>query len=146
MTRLQFVETLYKAAGSPDVKENSIVFTDLLLPNPAALWAVENGIVMGNGSGQFLPNTPVSREQALVMLLRYDISRGAGPQGAWMVGLPYTDAAKSSGWAAEALMWNVIQGYLSPDDGGNLNPQDSLTAIQLADALERLGAEKEDLL
>ena len=40
-------------------------------------------------------------------------------------------------------MWNVIQGYLSPDDGGNLNPQDSLTAIQLADALELLSAEKD---
>ena len=111
----------------------------LLLKNPAAAWATQAGIVLGNGSGQFLPDTPVTREQALIMLLRYDIARGAGPVGAWAVGIPYTDAAKGSAWASEALMWNVIRGYLPPDDAGRLNPQSILTREQLEYAISQLG-------
>ncbi len=73
------------------------------------------------------------------MLLRYDIARGAGPVGAWAVGIPYTDAAKGSAWASEALMWNVIRGYLPPDDAGRLNPQSILTREQLEYAISQLG-------
>ena len=135
VTRLQFVEALYEAVGAPAVEGDASAFTDLPEPSPAALWAAETGLVVGNGAGQFLPESPVSREQALVMLLRYDISRDAGPQGAWAVALPYTDAVMGSPWAAEALMWNVVRGYLLPDDGGNLSPQANLTAVQLEDAI-----------
>ena len=79
----------------------------------------------------------VTREQAVVMLLRYDNARGAGPEGSWAVAVPYTDAANTSVWAAQALMWNAIRGYLPPDDGGNFDPQATLTAAEL-DAIYEL--------
>ena len=152
VTRLQFVEALYEAAGSPagtKMVRPSECFTDIpyepidsLRLSPLG-WAILEGIVQGNGSGKFSPDDPITREQALVMLLRYDMSRHAGPEGAWAVALPYTDAAAGSGWAAEALMWNVLKNYLPADDGGNLNPQSPLTATQLEEALSRL-AETED--
>ena len=140
VTRLAFVEALYEGAGRPTAYlDLEITFSDMDGKNPAAAWATQAGIVLGNGSGQFLPDTPVTREQALIMLLRYDIARGAGPVGAWAVGIPYTDAAKGSAWASEALMWNVIRGYLPPDDAGRLNPQSILTREQLEYAISQLG-------
>ena len=95
--------------------------------------------MVGNGSGQFLPATLVTREQAAVMLLRYDNARGAGPEGSWAVAVPYADAANTSVWAAQALMWNAIRGYLPPDDGGNFTPQATLTAAELEFAIAQLG-------
>ena len=59
----------------------------------------------------------------------------AGPVGAWAVRVPYADAANASTWAADALMWNVIRGYLSPDAAGNFAPQTPLTAAALARAM-----------
>lgn len=140
ITRLDFVHQLYEAAGRPsaylDLKQT---FSDLAGEDPAAAWAVQAGIVLGNGSGQFLPDTLVTREQAVVMLLRYDNARGAGPEGSWAVAVPYTDAANTSVWAAQALMWNAIRGYLPPDDGGNFDPQATLTAAELEFAIGQLG-------
>lgn len=142
VTRLAFVEALYEGAGRPTAYlDLEVTFSDLEGTNPAAAWATQAGIVLGNGLGQFLPDTPVTREQALIMLLRYDMARGAGPVGAWAVGIPYTDAVNGSAWASEALMWNVIREYLPPDDAGRLNPQALLTCEQLEYAIGQLGKE-----
>lgn len=53
--------------------------------------------------------------------------------------VPYADAANTSVWAAQALMWNAIRGYLPPDDGGNFTPQATLTAAELEFAIAQLG-------
>ncbi len=140
VTRLEFVETLYEGAGSPTAYlDLPQPFSDMEGANSAAAWAVHAGIVLGNGEGQFLPDTPVTREQALVMLLRYDTARNAGPSGAWAVAVPYTDAANASSWALEALMWNVIREYLVTDSMGNFNPQAILTAAELEHTISQLG-------
>ena len=49
------------------------------------------------------------------------------------VRVPYADAADSNSWAAEALMWNVIKGYLTPNAEGKLRPQDKLLLCELED-------------
>lgn len=144
VTRLAFVEALYARAGSPtDLGANtSGFFTDLDgADDPAVAWAVQNGIIYGNGAGQFLPDDPVTREQAAVMLLRADTAAKAGPAGAWAVRVPYADAANASTWAADALMWNVIRGYLSPDAAGNFAPQAPLTAAAMEAAMAVTAAE-----
>lgn len=140
VTRLEFVEKLYVAAGRPSAYlDLSQTFSDIDGENPAAAWAVQAGIVVGNGAGEFLPNLRLSREQAAVMLYRYDIARGAGPTGAWAVRVPYTDAVSVAVWASEAVMWNVIRGYFPADRAGNFGPQQALTAAELKDAIGALG-------
>ena len=140
VSRLDFVEMLYEAAGRPSAYlDLGQSFDDIPGKNSAAAWAVQAGIVIGNGSGQFLPDTLVTREQAAVMLLRYDNARGAGPAGSWGVRVPYTDAAVTASWASEALMWNVIREYLLTDGGGNFNPQKALTVADLQYAISQLG-------
>lgn len=140
ITRLEFVERLYEAAGKPTAYlDLTQTFSDMEGEDPAAAWAVQAGIVQGNGEGQFLPGVEVTREQAAVMLMRYDTARGAGPVGAWAVRVPYTDAANVSTWASEALMWNTIRDYLPADSGGNFRPQAVLTAGELTGAIQALG-------
>lgn len=144
VSRMEFVSALYRAAGSPPVKRLGGLFSDvprtgLELLVPTALdWAVETGVVQGNGGGLFLPDTPISREQASVMLLRFDVALGRGPAGSWATAVPYTDAANVAAWASEALMWNVLQEYLPPDDGGNFRPWAAVTAAELEALLEKL--------
>lgn len=144
VTRLAFVEALNIAAGSPKASALCGSFSDVSragpdLTAPSALdWAVETGVVQGNGNGQFFPDTPITREQAAIMLLRFDDSRGKGPKGAWATAVPYTDAASVVSWASEALMWNVLQNYLPPDDGGYFHPQAPVTVIELEQILEKL--------
>ena len=140
VTRLEFVERFYDAVGRPsaylDLKQT---FADIDGENPAAAWAVQSGIVQGNGSGQFNPDDPINREQAAIMLLRFDLARDMGPSGPWAVAVPYTDATEISAWASEAVMWNVIREYLPDDEAGNFHPQSPLTALELEGILERLG-------
>lgn len=144
VTRLEFVSALNRAAGSPVAKRREAYFRDVPQTYPALLtpsvldWAVEAGVVQGNGGGLFLPNEPISREQAAVMLLRFDIARGKGPEGSWATAVPYTDAANVASWASEALMWNVLRDYLSPDDGGYFHPWAAVTAAELEGLLEKL--------
>ena len=145
VTRLEFVEALNASLGSPKAKTRCAFFSDvrktsLDLIFPSVLdWAVEQGIVQGNGGGLFNPNAPISREQAAIMLLRFDLARNMGPSGSWAVGVPYTDATEISAWASEAIMWNVIRGYLSDDEQGYFRPQDPLTSMELDGILEKLG-------
>lgn len=140
VTRLEFVERLYDTVGRPsaylDLKRT---FADIGVENPAAAWATQAGIVQGNGSGLFNPDDPISREQAAAMLLRFDLARDRGPTGSWGVAVPYADATEISAWASEAVMWNVIRGYLLKDDGGNFRPQATLTALELDRILGNLG-------
>ena len=143
VTRLEFVEALYQAQNDGKPAEAAVAdFTDVSDHNVAVNWAYTQGIAAGNGEGQFLPDAPVTREQAVVMLLRYDVAREQGPSGAWATRVPYTDAANASAWASEAMMWNVLKGYLSADASGNFRPQGNLTAADLDAALAVLAAEQ----
>ncbi len=138
VSRSAFISTLYKTAGFPATPADPAVavFADYDGSVDGAMqWAVTQGIVLGNGAGDVMPDEPITREQALVMLLRYDQARKQGPVGAWAVGVPYTDAANTSTWAADALMWNVKQGYLAPDAAGNFAPQAPLTTAAMETAM-----------
>ena len=136
MTRLQFVEKLYEAAGSPAVEGPVPMFSDLT-GNTAANWAAISGIIDGNGKGAFLPGEPVTREQAAVMLLNYAKSVEKGPVGAWAVQLSYADAADIHGWAAEGAMWNLISKLIPVGEDNRFNPNGTLSS---ADAQAMLDA------
>ena len=144
VTRLELAEALYEEAGRPAVTAGGFTFSDMPQNSSAAVWAAQSGIILGSG-GLFQPDVPVTREQALLMFLRFDRYRGQGPSGDWAAALPYTDAADGSPWAAEALMWNVVRQYLLPDAAGNLRPQASLNAAEMNAALRiirKFGAEQ----
>ncbi len=89
MTRAMFATVLYRAAGSPAV-EGAARFRDVTAGSwcaDAVAWAAANGIVNGYGNGLFGPNDPVTHEQTVAILWRYDggdvlpLLQGSGRRG-----------------------------------------------------------------
>lgn len=137
VTRLDFVNALYTAAGTPEATTEA-AFSDVETATAALNWAAETGVVEGS-EGAFMPDAPVTREQAVTMLYRYDVASGKGPEGSWAVQIPYTDLAQISEWVGDAAMWNVIRDYISADENGAFAPKTALTYTDLAAVLAKLG-------
>lgn len=100
LTRLEFVEMLYNLAGRPQPGAN-VAFVDVERSN-AVIWAAETGVVSGDGRGNFLPLTVVTREQASVMMYNYARSLGVeAPQTSEVDEL--LDGPSISAWARPAV-------------------------------------------
>lgn len=74
VTRAQFVTFLYRAAGSPVVR-NSSKFTDVTNPDAyyynAIVWASENGVTSGVTAERFDPNGICTRAQVVTFIYRF---------------------------------------------------------------------------
>ena len=134
VTRQAFVEKLYTAiVGDASVEVSPAAFTDVA-DSVAVDWAADQGIVSGDGTGKFLPDQAITREQAAVMLMNAATALEKGPTGTWAVQIPYTDADTISDWAVDGAMWNVIAQYIAVGEDNLFNPQGTVTAAE-ADAM-----------
>ncbi len=108
VTRAQFVTMLYRAAGSPEVKNAELKFTDAAdiaeAYVTAVAWGVENGVVQGYGDDTFRPNQNISRAQMATFMYRYlkDVAeydfgdvKPCGFADADQVAAPYVDAVNA---------------------------------------------------
>ena len=97
----------------------------------AVNWAASKGIVKGYRATVFAPNDTVSREQLATILYRYaeykeyDVS-AKGDLTA------FTDGAKTSSWAAQAMEWAVGSKLLSGKGGSVLDPTGTATRAEVA--------------
>ncbi len=129
-TRAEFVYALWMSLGHPTSDATESAFLDVSQSNPyllAILWATENGITTGDGSGYFMPDWTVSREQAFTFLFRaiphapsFDYSSLHIDESAIAVFLDY---GQINAWALEpmAALYSVgiVTGnglYLYPGD------------------------------
>ena len=76
VTREQFVVMLWRYVGSPEANGHDLTaFTDADQINSyaqeALCWAVENGVLKGNGSGQLVPGGTATRAEAAQMLKNF---------------------------------------------------------------------------
>lgn len=75
-TRLEFVKMLYElhlALGGEENWQTSSSFTDIPAGSngfDAVMWAMDNGVTGGVGSGKFGPEAPVTREQCAEFVVR----------------------------------------------------------------------------
>ena len=102
-TRAQLATVLYRMAGSPAVtgKDSFTDTADDAWYAPAVLWAAQNKVVNGIGSGQFGPERATTQEQLVTMLYRD-------------AGEPESNAATdASNWAAKAVGWARNEGLVS---------------------------------
>lgn len=90
-------------------------------------WAVQNGISDGS---ELMTN--LTREQLAAMLYRY----AGSPAVSGTLG-GYTDAAKVSSYAQEAMVWAVQEGLLTGTTSTELAPQGQATRAQVAAILQR---------
>lgn len=83
MTRAMLATVLHRAAGNPAAGEAtpfSDVAPDTWYSDPVA-WAASNGIVGGYGDGTFGVDDPVTHEQTVTILWRYDDGKAADVEG-----------------------------------------------------------------
>ena len=75
VTREQFVVMLWRYMGSPEAADRDLAFRDTDQVSSYALealcWAVENGVLKGNGSGQLVPGGTATRAEAAQMLKNF---------------------------------------------------------------------------
>lgn len=76
VTREQFVVMLWRYLGSPEAKGSGLdAFTDADQINGYAVealcWAVENGVLNGNGNGKLVPGGTATRAEAAQMLKNF---------------------------------------------------------------------------
>lgn len=131
-TRGEAMTMLWRAAGSPESgMENP--FTDVPPSGPcydAARWACAAGITSGAGGGQFEPEGPVTRAQALLFLWR---AAGSPAQDGKV---SFADVEE---WASyrDAVEWAVASGIAGGTGPATFGPAELCTRGQLVTFLYR---------
>ena len=139
ITRSMIVTILYNLAGQPagsDSNAFSDVADDAWYAKSAA-WALANGIVEGYGDGSFGPNDSLPREQLAVILYRYTLLIDQGPQGAWLIQLPFSDGADISEWATEAVTYLYLNNITNGKPGNVFDPQSTASRAEAATMLHK---------
>ncbi|MCL6659679.1 S-layer homology domain-containing protein [Paenibacillus amylolyticus] len=109
MTRAMFVQVLANLENVNLSSYTSSRFSDVMdgqWYSAAAEWAAEKGIVNGTNADLFDPNSPMTREQMLVIL--YNYMKYKGYEIPESHSKSFTDESEISSWALEAVQ--ALQG------------------------------------
>lgn len=96
--------------------------------------AFDAGLVSGS-DGQFRPDDPVSREEAIKILVGAVEKTSGAVQPAQT---DFADSADVSGWAVPYVGKAVALGMVQGDESNNLNPHDTATRAQAAVMIARV--------
>jgi len=114
ITREEVVQVLYNQSGKPAVAiENRFPDVKDAWYKNAVLWADDNDIANGKGTGMFGVGENISRQDLALMLYKYarlkdfDLTVNTGEIN------KYADGNKVSGYAKEAMDWAITQGIMS---------------------------------
>lgn len=137
LTRAMAVTMIARAAEA-DLTEQGTSFADV--PEDAwfaagVAWAEKLALVDGIGDDRFAPHHVVTREQYIVMLIRYAESCGAEPDTAE---LEYTDADQISAYALEAMQKAQSLDLLAGYEDGSIRPLSKLSRAEGVALLMRL--------
>lgn len=137
-TRAQIVTFLYRAAGSPAVKADTVnPFTDVSKDSVyynAILWAVEKGITKGTTETTFDPNAVCTRGQIVTFLFR------ASGNEKVATGTDFADVASGS-YCADAVAWAVANKVANGFADGTFRPEATCTRGQAVTFIYRALAE-----
>ena len=126
-TRAQIVTFLYRAAGSPAVKADTVnPFTDVSKDSVyynAILWAVEKGITKGTTETTFDPNAVCTRGQIVTFLWRYE-------KAPIVSSLAKFDDVAANSYCYNAVMWAVENGITNGKTTTTFAPNDTCTRAQ----------------
>lgn len=132
ITRAEFTAMLVSALGPRGTLDSlpegeTPQFTDLddCWAQAEILRAASLGIIAGTGYGAFAPDSPISREQAMVIL-----NNALQPPQAQ--GPTFADSANISPWAESAVSNITALGLFSGDSSGLLHPGGQLTRGEAA--------------
>lgn len=138
MTRAEFAKVLVGVLGLRDSDiENT--FSDLNAKSwytPSMLAAVKAGILSGDGKGHAMPNSPITREQAMTMLARaISIVPRSTPDEVLSA---YSDGGRVSSWARTSVSAMVENGYVKGTGKNLLTPRNNITRASVIYLLDSL--------
>lgn len=140
ITRGDFVDMLYKAAGSPAVDSMDLGYMDIDGSSDkynAIIWAATNGFMSGYGNGTFGVNDKINAEQAYTVIWRYN----GAPEADLSNISKCDDFGSVSDFAKEALAW-MDSLKLINTDSNKLNSKDVVTNVQINEILNNLSQDK----
>lgn len=141
LTRAMFVTTLYRL-----VKENGMdvsikgtaSFSDVPAGQwytDAAMWASENGVVLGYEDGTFRPERSISREEMCAILDRLLMLLEVKTEGAPM---SFADAGSISDWAKDSVARMSACGLIKGQGNNCFAPKATSTRAEAATVLLRI--------
>lgn len=135
LTRAQFLTMLAKTIYGLDTTQTvSAGFTDVKAEDwyySYVNWGFANGIVNGMDETTFAPNANITREQMAIMLDNF-AQHISITLPSTKTGVGFTDSAKISPWASEAVERIVSSGIMQGQPEGNYEPQGLATRAQAA--------------
>ena len=141
MSRAMFAMVLWRVAGSP-ASSAALPFADVAADAwyaDAVRWAYAAGVINGVSTTAFDPESPVTREQMVTMIVRYAEKIGA-VTGARDDLSQFSDGMQVSSYALAAVRWAVAVGLLRGMGNGRLEPQGTATRAEVATLLMRFAA------
>ncbi len=152
ITRGQLTTMLVKAVKLPvDFAEQAngtsnkrgstinIVFPDVFPQRadyPYIMAAYRGGLAEGRGAGGFAPDASITREEAVVMLLRTIGLSNLGLNPTPIT--PFVDDARISSWAKRDISAAARIGLIYGDENGRLNPKAVVSKAEAAALVNRL--------
>jgi hypothetical protein len=133
LTRAQFAMMLWRMDGEP-TPEGTVSFSDAA-PDAwfydPVIWAAESGVVTGRGDGTFDPGTPISRQEAVMMLHNFAaVYKGIDiPQNRELPN--FAENNEIDHWAAEEAATLAEAGVLRDDE--QFRPRDQATRGEAAE-------------
>lgn len=143
VTRAMFVTMMAAVSKAELALSDESVFKDVgkgKYYTAAANWAYKNGLASGNENGEFMPNSPLTREQCYVMLralgeyMNYDVTY----EDPTILSL-YHDSSSASSYAKSALAWACNYGLASGGDDYTIMPKKTATRYEIAMIVYRFG-------
>ena len=136
-SRAMMVTILYNLEGKPAT--DGTYFSDVALNQfytaPAA-WASENNIVVGYGDRNFGPNNPITREQAIMILMRYSAYKGIDTSRRADLS-QFTDSNQISAEAVDAMSWAYAEGLINGKSEEIMDPKGQSTRAEMAAIISR---------
>ena len=135
-SRAIVIDALYQREGSPAITErNDFPDTDVQWYADAASWGKTNGIVFGDGDGNFSGDRDITRAELAVMLYRYAAYKGCDTSaGDDTYFNTFEDKDALPAWSVPAFQWSVTIPIW--EEGGLFLPGETLTCSELTHILE----------
>lgn len=141
VTRGQFALMICRAFGFSTSGGNS-GFSDVPADSVyagAVASARSLGIVQGTGNGRFQPNSPITRQSAMVMICRAMQAAGRGvPQASPGILNSYGDGGQVAAFARDSAAALIQMGVVRGDASMRLNPGSSISRAEMAVILHRV--------
>lgn len=138
-TRAMAAEMLARLSGADTAAapESSFLDTKNAWFTKSINWAAQNGVVKGRSATEFAPDAKITRQDFIVMAVRYVEEYKKIPLESKALG--YSDAAQlNSDYAVEPAKKAQAMGLIQGDDQGRLRPRDTLNRAEATTILMRL--------